>query len=101
MRGAVRDRKAPLVCGVALKKGYMKNRLIGFFKRAMGHDHGLHPLDRKIAKQYIKKRMLLLFPELRNNPAALEKAYRDLSLEPRPGTEEGDMGTYFEMVLPG
>ena len=79
----------------------MKSSVISFFKRAFRDDSGLHPVDQKMAKRYIKKRLLLLFPELRDNPKALEQAYRDLSLEPREGTEEGDMGTVFEMILPG
>lgn len=78
----------------------MNSPLMQFFKRALGREPKLHPIERGMAKQWIKKRLLVVFPELRNNPAALERAYRDLSLEPQLGTEEGDAATYFEMHLP-
>lgn len=78
----------------------MNSPLMQFFVRALKREPKLHPIDRGMAKHWIKKRLLVVFPELRNNPQALEQAYRDLSLEPRLGTEEGDAGTYFEMTLP-
>ena len=53
-----------------------------------------------MAKQFIKRRLAIVFPELRNDPVALEKAYRALNLQPREGTEEGDAMTYFEITLP-
>ncbi len=54
-----------------------------------------------MARQWIKQRLVAVFPELRNNPQALERAYRTLSLEPRPGTQAGDNETIFEMSIPG
>lgn len=78
----------------------MNSSLLQLFKRTWGREPDLHPVDRSLAKRWIKQRLLVVFPELRNDPKALERAYRDLSLEPRPGTEEGDAGTYFEMNLP-
>jgi hypothetical protein len=42
----------------------------------------LHEIDRRLAKEWIKKRLALLYPELRGDPAALEAAYRELGLEP-------------------
>ena len=53
-----------------------------------------------MAKRWIKQRLVVVYPELRNNPAALERAYRSLGLEPRPGQEEGDGDTVFEMNIP-
>lgn len=41
-----------------------------------------------------------VYPELRDNPKALEAAYRSLSLDPRLGTDEGDAAAYFELTLP-
>ena len=41
-----------------------------------------------------------VFPDLGYDPAALQQAYDDLSLEPRPGGV-GDMQTYYEVVGPG
>jgi hypothetical protein len=71
------------------------------FLKAIGREPALHPIDRSLAKQWVKKRLVLVYPELKDDPKALEAAYRSLSLEPRLGTEEGDQATYFEMTLPG
>ena len=78
----------------------MNSDLMQFFKRALNREPALHPVDRGMAKVWIKKRLVAVFPELRNNPVELEKAYRSLSLEPRLGTEPGDAATYFEMTAP-
>jgi len=67
----------------------------------MGREPALHPIDQGLAKQWVKKRLTAVYPELRNDPAALERAYRTLSLEPRLGTEAGDDAAYFEMISPG
>ena len=75
--------------------------LFKLIKRAFGHEPPLHPIDRQMAKRWIKQRLMNVYPELRNNPKALEQAYRDLSLEPREGTNPGDPETIFEMHLPG
>ena len=56
-------------------------------------------MDRGLAKRWIKRRLVVVFPELRYDPVALERAYRDLSLEVRPGGI-GDMQTYFEVISP-
>lgn len=62
------------------------------FKRALGMAPVVHPVDRGLAKRWIKQRLLAVFPELRGNPKALEAAYRALSLEPRSGdTEDAEM----------
>lgn len=76
----------------------MKTGVVDFFKRKFAGEP-LHPLDRGLARQWIKRRLMAVFPELRRDPVALERAYRDLSLEPRPGGV-GDMQTYFEVVPP-
>ncbi len=41
----------------------------------------LHAIDRRLAKEWIKKRLAALFPELKGDPIALENAYRELGLE--------------------
>jgi hypothetical protein len=79
----------------------MNSPLMKFFRKAMGREPVLHPIDQGLAKQWVKKRLTAVYPELRNDPAALEAAYRTLSLEPRLGSEEGDQAAYFEMILPG
>ena len=41
----------------------------------------LHAIDRRMAKEWIKKRLVSLYPELRGDPQALETAYQELGLE--------------------
>ncbi len=69
-------------------------------KRAFRQEPPLHPIDHQLAKRWIKQRLVAVFPELRNSPAALERAYQSLGLEPRPGQHEGEAETVFEMQLP-
>ena len=78
----------------------MNSPLMEFFRKALAREPVLHPIDRSMAKQWVKKRLLKVYPELRDDPKGLEEAYRSLSLEPRLGTEEGDQAAYFEMTLP-
>lgn len=79
----------------------MNSPLMQFFRKALGREPALHPIDQGLARQWVKKRLALIYPELKNDPEALEEAYRTLSLEPRLGTEEGEQAAYFEMTLPG
>ncbi len=79
----------------------MKSGLLQFIKRAFSSEPELHPVERGMARQWIKQRLVAVFPELRNNPRALERAYQTLGLEPRAGTEAGDNETVFEMSIPG
>jgi hypothetical protein len=78
----------------------MKKGLFATIKRAFTREPKLHPVEAGLARRWIKQRLLVVFPELRNDPPALEKAYRTLSLTPREGTEEGEPATVFEMSLP-
>ncbi|HWB61720.1 MAG TPA: hypothetical protein VG733_19715 [Chthoniobacteraceae bacterium] len=77
----------------------MKTRVVNFLKSKFGSEQ-LHPMDKGLARQWIKRRLVIVFPELGYDPAALERAYQDLSLEPRQGGA-GDMQTYFEVVSRG
>jgi hypothetical protein len=77
----------------------MKTRVVNFLKSKLNTEP-LHPVDRGLARQWIKRRLRVVFPELGYDPVALERAYQDLSLEPRQGGV-GDMQTYFEVTLPG
>lgn len=77
-----------------------KTGLFQRIKEAFRREPELHPVDRQLAKRWIKQRLLVVFPELRNNPSALERAYQSLSLEPRPGDEVGDAETVFVLNLP-
>ena len=61
----------------------------------------LHEIDRRLAKEWIKKRLAALYPELRGDHEALEAAYRELGLEPT-GTvrrPDGEVKSY-AMSLP-
>lgn len=78
----------------------MKKGLFEVIKRAFTRKQKLHPVEAGLAKRWIKQRLLVVFPDLRNNPRALDRAYRSLGLSPRPGTEEGEHETVFEMRLP-
>ncbi len=79
----------------------MKSGIFELIKRAFRHEPPLHPVDRQMARRWIKQRLLVVFPELRNNPAELERAYRSLGMEPREGQELGDADAVFEVKLPG
>ena len=78
----------------------MKTSVLDFFRRRFSGEPKLHPLDRGAAKRWIKQRLMVVFPELRADPHALEQTYQALSMEPRMGGE-GDAQTYFELTLPG
>ena len=48
-----------------------------FFKRILlpqPPERPLHAIDRRLAKEWIKKRLAALFPELKGDPVALENA---------------------------
>ena len=63
----------------------------------------LHDIDRRMAKEWIKKRLAALFPELRGDPVALENAYRELGLE-STGTvrrPDGEVPSFAMNVSPG
>jgi hypothetical protein len=79
----------------------MKSGLFQFIKRAFTREPELHPIERGMARRWIKQRLVTVFPELRNNPTALERAYRTLGLEPRPGASPDEAETVFEMSIPG
>lgn len=60
----------------------------------------LHPIDRQMAKRWVKERLKIMYPELRHDPRALEEAYQSLTLEARPGAGKGGQAL-FEVILPG
>ena len=72
-------------------------KVTSMLKRVLGLGPVIHPVDRGLAKRWIKQRLVAVFPELRGDPRALESAYRALSLEPREGGE-GDNETVFEIA---
>lgn len=79
----------------------MKSGLLQFIKRAFTREPELHPVERGMARRWIKQRLVTVFPQLRNNPVALERAYQTLGLEARPGNTPDEAETVFEMSIPG
>jgi hypothetical protein len=77
----------------------MSSGIVEFFKRHLGAEKPLHPIDRRAAKHWVKQRLVHIFPELRGNPEALEQAYQELDMEPRPGLGKGG-SMMFEAILP-
>ncbi len=71
-----------------------------FLRSKLQGEPPLNPLDRRMAKRWVKERLKRLYPELRLDPHALEKAYQELGLEPREGAGKGGT-TVFEVTLPG
>ena len=80
-------------------------KLRHLFKRVLTParpERPLHAIDRRMAKEWIKKRLAALFPELRGNPVALENAYRELGLE-STGTvrrPDGEISTFAVSITP-
>ena len=63
----------------------------------------LHALDRRMAKEWVKKRLVAIYPELRGDPEALEAAYNELGMEAtgvvrRP---DGEVATFAMRAPPG
>jgi hypothetical protein len=79
----------------------MKSGLLQFIKRAFTREPELHPVERGMARRWIKQRLVTVFPELRNNPAALERAYQTLGFEPRPGNGPDEAEMVFQVSIPG
>ena len=79
----------------------MKPGIFNLIKRAFRSEPVIHPVEHGMARRWIKQRLIAVFPELRNNPVALEQAYRTLNLEPRRGEGADEAETVFEMTLPG
>ena len=81
--------------------GIMKSGLFQFIKRAFSSQPELHPIERGMARRWIKQRLVAVFPELRNNPVALERAYRTLGLQARQGQGADEAETVFDLIVPG
>jgi hypothetical protein len=74
--------------------------ILEFLRSKLQGEPPLHPMDRRIAKRWVKERLKRLYPELRLDPKALEQAYQDLGIEPHEGSGKGG-ATVFEITLPG
>ncbi|MCK9588508.1 MAG: hypothetical protein WC076_13190 [Terrimicrobiaceae bacterium] len=71
-----------------------------FLRDRLRGEPPIHPMDRRIAKRWVKERLKRLYPELRLDPRALEQAYQELGIEPHEGCGKGG-STVFEITLPG
>lgn len=77
-----------------------------FFTRVLlpeRQERPLHAIDRRMAKEWVKKRLVAIYPELRGDPEALEAAYRELGMEAtgvvrRP---DGEVSTFAMRAPPG
>ena len=78
----------------------MAGGIFDWFRKSLQEVELLHPLDRGLAKRWVKERLKRLFPELASDPEALEKAYNELGIEAREGTGKG-AGVVYEISLPG
>lgn len=77
----------------------MKLGFLEIVRNSLRSEEPTHPLDQRIAKRWVKERLKRLFPQLRNDPHALEKAYQELGLEAHEGAGKG-AGTVYEITLP-
>ena len=68
-------------------------------RQGLQGEQPIHPLQRAMAKRWVKERLKRLFPELRSNPEELEKAYRQLGIESHEGSGKGGSAVY-EITLP-
>lgn len=59
----------------------MTHGILEFFRRTLVGEAPIHPIDRRMAKHWIKRRLVAVYPQLQLDPEGLERAYRELSLE--------------------
>lgn len=59
----------------------------------------IHPIEKQLAKQWIKRRLSAVYPELRNDPQGLANAYEQLGLTPAEAAPGEDAPT-FQMQYP-
>ncbi|PTX93783.1 hypothetical protein DB345_19575 [Spartobacteria bacterium LR76] len=78
----------------------MSSAIIDFFRSKFGAPPPVAPIERMMAKRWVKERLKHMYPELRCDPKALEEVYQSLSLEPRPGLGKGGE-MMFEVIMPG
>lgn len=76
----------------------MKLSIFNFFQVHLKDERPIHAVDRGMAKRYIKQRLKQMYPQLRSDPVALERAYEDLGLEPRERSGKGGC-TVFEITF--
>jgi hypothetical protein len=70
-----------------------------FLRASLQGEEPVNPVERRMAKRWVKERLKRLYPELRTNPEELENAYKQLGLEVHEGAGRG-AGTVYEVRLP-
>jgi len=70
-----------------------------FLRQGLQGEEPLHPMDRRMAKRWVKERLKKIYPELRDDPDALEQAYQRLGIEQHEGVGKGGC-TVYEITLP-
>jgi hypothetical protein len=68
-------------------------------RQALQGEEHIHPIDRRMAKHWVKERLRRIYPHLKSNPQDLEKAYNELGIEAHEGSGKGN-GTVYEITLP-
>ncbi|MCX7868494.1 MAG: hypothetical protein N2322_00955 [Terrimicrobiaceae bacterium] len=74
--------------------------LLDFLRSRLAGEPPVHPIERRLAKRWVKDRLKKMYPELRGDPRALEAAYQALTIEAHAGAGEGGEAL-FEVILPG
>jgi len=79
----------------------MKQGILEFFRKTLIGEVPIHPVDRRMAKDWIKRRLVAVYPQLRRDPNGLERAYRELTLELQEiDGADGERERQFELKLP-
>jgi hypothetical protein len=77
----------------------MKVSFFEFLRQSLQGEEPIHPLERKLAKRWVKERLKKIYTELRNDPDALERAYQELGIEQHERAGKGAC-TVYEITLP-
>lgn len=77
----------------------MKLSFLEFLRQSLQGEESVHPLERQMARRWVKERLKKIYPELRNNPEALNRAYQELGIEQHEGAGRG-ASTVYEITLP-
>ena len=77
----------------------MSSSFLEFLRQGLHGEQPPHPLDCRVAKHWVKSRLKKIYPELQDDPNALERAYRQLGIEQQEGAGKGGCAVY-EITLP-
>jgi hypothetical protein len=77
----------------------MKLGFLDFLRESLKDEQPVAPIDRLMAKRWVKERLKRLFPHLRNDPVGLERAYKELGIQAHDGAGKGGT-TIYEIKVP-